>query len=376
MFSQRTEYQTIILGIENLDGLLRQLTAGKVLLVADASFPYLSIKDQLENMAVPYILFDQFSPNPLYEDVCKGVRLFNEQQCDAIVAVGGGSSIDVAKCIKLYCKMDPAVNYLQQEPFDSGIPLVAIPTTAGTGSESTRFAVIYYEGKKQSVNHLSIIPNYALLEPSVLETLPLYQKKCTVLDALCQSIESWWSVNSTEESKQISKAALETLTAALMPYVSETAEPRSPLVASNVMRAANMAGQAINITQTTAPHAFSYKITSLYHLPHGHAVAVCLPHIWRYMLEHPERCIDSRGAEYLDGVFCDIAAAMGCNSPSEAVDRFEKLLRDLELGGPHSDNRAADMEVLVHSVNPVRLKNNPVGLDLEAIREIYEKVIF
>ncbi len=130
----------------------------------------------------------RYTPNPLYEQVCGGVNLFNKEQCELIVAIGGGSTIDVAKCIKLYCKMDSRINYLKQETFDSGITLIAVPTTAGTGSESTRHAVIYYEGVKQSISHTSIIPDYAVLEPSVLKTLPVYQKKCTMLDALCQAM--------------------------------------------------------------------------------------------------------------------------------------------------------------------------------------------
>ena len=81
------------------------------------------------------------------------------------------------------------------------IPFLAMPTTAGTGSEATRYAVIYYDGKKQSVTHDSVVPDVAILEPKVLKTLPLYQKKCTMMDALCQGIESWWSMNSTDESK-------------------------------------------------------------------------------------------------------------------------------------------------------------------------------
>ena len=144
----RTPFQTLASGIDSLPEILSHIGATKVMLVVDTSFPYLSIREKVAQMAVPYIVFDHFGSNPLYEDVCLGVNSFNEERCDAIVAVGGGSTIDVAKCIKLYCHMDPATNYLRQEAADSGIPLVAIPTTAGTGSESTRFAVIYYDGKK------------------------------------------------------------------------------------------------------------------------------------------------------------------------------------------------------------------------------------
>ena len=198
--------QIIYSGIKHLSEALKD--SKKVLLVCDSSFPFLNIKEDIEGIALPYTIFDDFTPNPLYEDVCKGIKQFNAKECDTIIAVGGGSSIDVAKCIKLYCKMSDDRLYLEQEYKDTGVKLIAIPTTAGTGSESTRYAVIYYDGKKQSVTHESIIPDVAILEPEVLKTLPLYQKKATMCDALCHAIESYWSVNSTEESKAFAKSAI------------------------------------------------------------------------------------------------------------------------------------------------------------------------
>lgn len=376
MKSIKTQYQTIAIGINALPQVLEDIRASKVLLVVDSSFPFLSIKSDVESMGVPYIVFDQFTPNPLYEDVCKGVDLFRAEQCDAIVAVGGGSSIDVAKCIKLYCKMSGTQNYLQQDTFDSHIPLIAIPTTAGTGSESTRFAVIYFEGKKQSVNHLSIIPTYAILEPQVLTTLPRYQKVCTALDALCQGIESWWSVNSTQESQLLSRMAVKSLWTNIMAYVEGADSPEHDLQLSwAIMYAANQAGQAINLTQTTAPHAFSYKLTSLYGIPHGHAVAVCLPYIWRYMVDHPDQCIDTRGQDYLSDTFLHIANALGEHDVEKAISAFSTLLIMLGVKYPQSAHRQADLDVLCHSVNPVRLKNNPVALDDEAISHLYQCIV-
>ena len=288
------------------------------MLVCDASYPFLSIKPQVDDILRDAIVFNDFASNPLYEQVCKGVELFNANQCDTIVAVGGGSAIDVAKCIKLYCKMSTDQLFLDQPYEDTGVKLVAIPTTAGTGSESTRYAVIYYQGKKQSVTHSSIIPDVAILEPSVLKTLPLYQKKCTMLDALCQGIESWWSVNSTDESKPISKKTVELIMANWRAYIFNNDEK----AAAQIMTAANLAGQAICITQTTAAHAFSYKVTSLYGLPHGHAVAVCLPKIWKYMVEHCDECIDGRGRNYLKDVFAQISSAMGFNNAEESIRKI------------------------------------------------------
>lgn len=363
--------QRILTGIDTLGPVLKVIGAGRLLLVADSSFPFLNIRDRVEAVSTPYVVFSDFGSNPLYEDVCKGVSLFRQAQCDTILAVGGGSSMDVAKCIKLFCRMNDGGCYLQQDFTDSRIPLVAIPTTAGTGSESTRFAVIYHQGVKQSVTHPSIIPDYAILEPAVLSSLPVYQKKCTVLDALCQGIESWWSVNSTPQSHKLSSEAVGTLVDNIEPYIFENSEASAAMV----MQAANKAGQAINITQTTAPHAFSYKLTSLYRLPHGHAVAVCLPGIWQYMLSHPDRCVDPRGTNYLNHVFTDIAEAMHCQSATEAIDRFRTLLTKMDISKPKANNREEELALLVRAVNPVRLKNNPVGLDEQVIQSIYNNIL-
>lgn len=375
--------QKIYQGISHLQEALDD--SKKVLLVCDSSFPFLSIKDDIENMGVPHVIFSDFTPNPLYEDVCKGVDLFQITKCDTILAVGGGSSLDVAKCIKLYCQMSKDKLYLDQEYKDTGIKLIAIPTTAGTGSESTRYAVIYYDGKKQSVTHDSIIPNIAILEPKVLKTLPLYQKKCTMLDALCQGIESWWSVNSTDESKVLSKQAVETIMHWWREYIFDNTDES----AEHIMQAANLAGQAICITQTTAAHAFSYKVTSLFHLPHGHAVAVCMAEIWEYMLSvvlpAPEgegqgvgsKVIDPRGQHYLEQVYKDIAASFGVEAPCAARDIFTCMLKDMEMQSPMSDlsHRLSDIDTLSTSVNPIRLKNNPVALDEPTIRSLYEAIV-
>jgi alcohol dehydrogenase class IV len=96
----------------NLDKILNDNNIKKFLLVCDSSFKYLKIKDYFYSLKIPFVIFDQFTSNPLYEDVCKGVTLFIQENCDAIVAIGGGSTIDVAKCIKLFCKMKPEINIL------------------------------------------------------------------------------------------------------------------------------------------------------------------------------------------------------------------------------------------------------------------------
>ena len=371
--------QTILFGIENLQKVLEDST--KVFLVCDSSYPFLNIKEDIEALNFPYVKFSDFSPNPLYEDVCKGIDTFQITKCDTLLAVGGGSAIDVAKCIKLAVLVQegnaaiipPLVN-TRVECDGTKLPFIAIPTTAGTGSESTHNAVMYYEGAKQTVTNDGILPDFAILVPKVLKTLPLYQKKCTMLDALCQGIESWWSVNSTEESYEYSRKAIELIMANWRKYIFENDDE----AAANIMLAANYGGRAINITATTAAHAMSYKITSLYQLPHGHAVAVCLPEIWTYMINHMDKCLDPRGIEYLKSIFTNISKAMGCENPEEAVGSFRQMMQEMGMANPTSEpsHRISDLEMLTNSVNPVRLKNNPVELDEQTRYSLYNIILW
>ena len=371
--------QKIINGIAQLPAILKEVGCEKLFLVVDSSYPFLNIKDAIEALPVKEkVMFSDFTPNPLYEQVCNGIELLKNSNCDTILAVGGGSAIDVAKCIKLAVLAEEGSAALipplvsRRLPIDGKkIPFIAIPTTAGTGSESTHNAVMYYKGAKQTVTNDGVLPDYAVLEPSVLKTLPLYQKKCTMMDALCQGIESWWSVNSTEESYEYSRRAVELIMENWRKYIFENEDE----AAARIMLAANYGGRAIHITQTTAAHAMSYKITSLYKLPHGHAVAVCLPQIWKYMLANLDQCMDGRGPVYLSGIFQDIAKAMGCSNPQEAIAVFEQMMADMELVHPVSEDRENELKALVTSVNPVRLKNNPVQLSTDVLHGLYNQII-
>lgn len=340
----------------DLSELRPRLSGRRFLLVHGPFYDSLGLAPFFDSLDAVH--FTGFTPNPLYEQVEDGVRRFLENGCQAIVAVGGGSAMDVAKCVKLFCRMDPAVNYLHQEKRDTGVPLYALPTTAGTGSEATRHAVIYYQGEKQSVSHPSIVPDAAVLLPELLGSLPLYQKKCTLLDALCQAIESWWSRSATEESAKHSRRAITGIREHWQAYLCQG----DPDAARQILLAANEAGKAINITATTAPHAMSYKLTSLYHLPHGHAVALCMAQVWPYTRDHAGA--DAR----LQGVLAELESLGG-------YGWFMELMDSLEMAAPVAQDRAAEMSLLTASVNPIRLQNHPIPLEAETLRALYEKIV-
>ncbi len=343
----------------------------KVFLVCDNSYGFLRIGeyfDSLINKGIGIVKFTDFEPNPDYVSVKKGVSIYRELGCDAILAVGGGSAIDVAKCIKLYAQMSDDTEYIEQPIIPNEIKLMAVPTTAGTGSEATRYAVIYYNGAKQSVTDESCIPSVVIFDPSVLKTLPEYQRKSTMLDALCHAMESFWSVNSNEESRQLSSQAVHMILDNMNGYLDnlETANIK-------MMMAANIAGKAINITQTTAGHAMCYKLTSLYNLAHGHAAALCVSQLLPFMVDNTDRCLDERGVEYLKNTFSELAEVMGCSNVKDLGDKFKGIVQELQLPVPTS--REEDISVLKSSVNLTRLKNNPVELTEDTLDVLYRKIL-
>ena len=198
-----------------IDEYLLEQKVKKLFLVCGTSIRLLRLNayfDGLEErLGIQVVRFGDFTPNPTYDSVVKGVGVFRKESCDLVFAVGGGSAMDVAKCVKLFATMPENVNYLEQKIVLNEIPLAVVPTTAGTGSEATRYAVIYYQGTKQSVTDSSCIPDAVFFDVSALKYLPEYQRKVTMLDALCHALESFWSVNSTEESKEYAGEAIRTV---------------------------------------------------------------------------------------------------------------------------------------------------------------------
>ena len=320
-----------------------------------------------------YALFTGFTPNPTYEEVCAGVAAFRESGCDGILSIGGGSAIDVAKCIKLYAAMKDDLPYTAQEHVFSPVKHIAVPTTAGTGSESTRFAVIYENGRKQSVTDDSLLPDMAVLCPSLLKGLPLYQKKATLLDALCHAVESMWSVNADEASRRYAEAALEGILTHYRAYLDGDAA-----AAREMLEAANLAGKAINLSQTTAAHAMSYKLTSVFGIAHGHAAALCLPEVWRFIARHMSECTDRRGSGELRRTLGRLAERWGVTgdqASEEAAARFGALFDELGLERIHCRDTAT-LEMLAGSVNAQRLGNTPVPMRYDDLLAMYERILF
>lgn len=380
----------IVLGRRNLKEELKTLFMEKswkrVFLVAGKSFLRLPIGQDLEEIFSDLDLrtyhFSAFQANPLLEDVEKGIEAFSAFQGDVILAVGGGSALDTAKCIKLFSGLSKEKSYLEQKFTENGIPLLTHPTTAGTGSESTPYAVIYKAGEKCSVEHESIYPRYRIEDARSLRTLPLFQKKATLLDALSHAMEAIWSKYSNEDSRSYGKEAISLILTHYKAYLMQDSEakPRvvaeaeleaiaeaSSLAGKAIAEASNLAGKAIAVTRTTAGHALSYKLGSLYQLPHGLATAVVNRSLYPFMCKEKNRMKASENLLFL-------AKCFQGKTEEEGVRRYQAFLEELEIL-PNLHTGEGDLESLVNSVNVERLSNHPISLTKEDIRLLYQEML-
>ena len=179
-----------------------------------------------------------------------------------------------------------------------------------------------------------------------------------------------WSVNSTKESQEYATKSLEIILNNIEEYIKEPTDKLNALM----LKAANLSGKAINITATTSAHAMSYKLTSLYGISHGHAVAVSLPLIYKYMLANLDLTSDIRGRDYLESVFTSLDLLFKSKSHEETIEKIYEIYKKINIPYEHIV-KYSDLDNLVSSVNPERLKNNPVPLSEKVIRDIYKKLI-
>ncbi|HLD72121.1 MAG TPA: phosphonoacetaldehyde reductase [Candidatus Nanoarchaeia archaeon] len=350
--------------VERLEQILVQERPTKIFLVTGKkSYASSGAQAKLEPILslYPSVQFSGFATNPNIEDIRRGVDLYQRERCDFVIAVGGGSVIDLAKAVNILAIQTdlPEKYILKEKDMESGgKTLVAIPTTSGSGSEATHFAVIYINAKKYSLTHQSLLPDYSILDPGLTTTLPKEITAVTGMDALGQAIEAYWSVNSTEESRRYSKEAISLILPNFKLAVNQ------PTIQARVamMAAANLAGKAINIAQTTASHALSYSLTSNFGIPHGHAVALTLGQAFEYnsMITN-EDCNDRRGVDYVKRMMADLILILGCRTATEAKNGIKELMSSIGLETDlfKLGVKEKDLSGIVSTVNLERLKNNP-----------------
>ena len=351
--------QSVISGRDSLRNILKlteKLNIRRPMIVGTEPLPGTLMKKAPALLECP--VFSAFHSNPDLKDAAEGIRLFRESECDGLISIGGGSSIDTAKAIKamMYAGSaeDTAANRYPEE-----MPLrhIAIPGTAGTGSEATQIAVVYVEGKKVSLNHPKLLPDGVVLDAALLDSLPVYHKKSCALDALAQGIESYWCKSANDDSRVHAYLAILGVLDNLKAYLEG-----DPHAAEEMLDASYQSGKAIQITRTTAAHAMSYMLTKKMGYAHGHAVMLTLPTLWDMMADR----------EDMQEVLGSITGIMRLGDPRMVSRMLRGILYDLEMEIPAMPDEET-LDELADSVNTERLQNHPVALSRNDVKEAYRK---
>ncbi len=323
--------------------------------------------------------FTDFSSNPQWEDVVLGIEKWRMAQPSLVVAIGGGSSIDVAKAITILAEQsNDAEEYLQQKILlqPRKTTFLAIPTTSGTGSEATHFATAYKDKEKYSLAHMSLIPDLVILDPSLTLSLSPYVTACTGMDALAQGIESYWSTQSTEESKTYAREAI---TLALQHLETAVHHPENLIARTGMMNASHLAGKAINISKTTACHAISYPMTSYFNIPHGHAVALTLGGMIEYNAHlNSKDCNDQRGQSYVMTTMQQLCEMLNTTTAEDARERINRLMDSIGLKRKMIDlgiKTTGDISTIIkHGFHPERVGNNPRQITEESLLQMLQAI--
>lgn len=351
------KYQTIIESTDYMNEIKKYLNKYNLKKPLLMSSRYLLKEEEFNNFIkeINAVTFHGYSSNPKYEEVIEGLKVFQDNICDSVIAIGGGSCIDTAKAIKLYSVLDPNINYLEQEYKYVDLPLIVAPTTAGTGSESTRYSVIYYKDIKQSLTHDSLLPDLAVLNHEFLINLPEYHRKSALLDAFCQAVESYWAVQATEVSREYAAEALTIFLRTYKDYLKH-----DPKVNKEIMYLANLAGRAINISATTAAHALSYGITTLTGISHGHAVSL-------FLYDFCKLICKTKDSDVLI-IIDNLAKKFNTNKNKLKTILFQ-CIKNFNLPQPKLDYDK--IKVLVKRINIERLNNTPIRINEKKIYRVY-----
>ena len=286
-----------------------------------------------------------------------------------VIAIGGGHVIDTAKLISTDATGPEEVERRLADgiPFLRIRPLITIPTTAGSGSEATPFAVVYVGGVKHSIDHPTLKPDTALVDPTLLLSLDGRQFALSGLDALAQSIEALLSRRATSESDAYARVAL----SLAWPALPALQSGRRPAQFRTMAEAANLAGKAIAITRTTAPHALSYYLTARFGVPHGQAIAFSMGH---YLALFSERMQNTphdlegwrNSLSYVLGV---IGASSSRDIAGAWTDYVESL--GLESSPGQFGIDPGDLQAIHHHINADRLANSPMTMSVAEIDRLW-----
>jgi alcohol dehydrogenase class IV len=364
--------------IEKVGAEVLGLKKKKVLVVTDPGIVQAGLleplKQSLQAAHIPFALFDGVEPDPRLEVVQQCAEMGRKEGVEALIGFGGGSSLDIAKVAAVLLTNEGDLSQffgIDLIP-NPGLPVILIPTTAGTGSEVTPIAILSdtREKLKKGIVSPLLFPEVALLDPQLTVGLPPVVTALTGLDALIHAIESYTSVNAFDLTDHLAFRAMELLYANIRTAYArgDDLEARSRMLEGSLL-----AGIAFANAGVTAVHAFAYPIGGEFHVAHGLANSVMLPHVMRFNLlgNLPK--------------FADIGSALGLDTDPltdkeaalEALEAVEDLMEDLNI-----PRRLRDLNIPQEAIPSLAagvmkvtrlLANNPRRIALEDARRIYEE---
>ena len=258
------------------------------IIVYDSNAPILAkIKNNISLKGINYAIYDKVRLEPDLFVIDEGATILQNEKCDGILAIGGGSVIDAAKAIAMLVTNGGSIEEYQMQGkpiLNETLPLMVIPTTSGTGSEATKVSVISnnHNGLKKSIYSPYMIPDIVVLDPEVTFSLPAGLTASTGIDALSHAIESYVSLNANQYTEMFSLNAIELINTSLIRAVQHGDDVKAR---SNMMLASYMAGCAINAGIGIA-HIIAQPLGGMLKIPHGEACSIFLPLSMEYNLEY------------------------------------------------------------------------------------------
>jgi len=363
--------------VEKIGTEAQLLKAKKILIVTDTGVIQAGllegIEKSLQSIGLPFVIFDGVEPDPRIEVVEKSVEKAKKEGIDLIIGFGGGSSLDIAKVTSIMItnlgKIDSFFGIdLVPNP---GVPLILIPTTAGTGSEVTPIAILSdtKEKLKKGIVSAYLFPEVAIVDPKLTIGLPPSVTAFTGMDALTHAIESFYSINATDLSDLLAFRAMELLSKNIRMAF---AHGENLVARSNVMEGSLLAGIAFANAGVGAVHAFAYPLGGEFHLAHGLTNTLMLPYVMRYnIMGCPSKFAQMAKAfgERVEGISELVGAEIAVRFVERLSDdlRVPRRLRD--VGIPEDAiPRLAEAAMKVTRL----LANNPRKMTLEDAVTIYK----
>jgi len=356
--------------LEKITNIVEPFKPNRIMLVTGRkSMKKLGVTDRIiDYLNCRVVVYNKVEQNPDVTTVENGIRFLKDEKCDLVIGLGGGSAIDTAKAVSVLSKnQGPVDEYLfgKMKIVDRGVPLIAIPTTAGTGTEVTQYASIIDETKKRklSLSHEYIHPSIAIVDPTLTDTMPKFVTATTGLDALSQCIEAYWAKDHTPISDIF---ALNGIALIFNNLVNAFNHAENIAFRGKMALAALFSGIAISITKTTIVHSVSYPLTTHFKISHGLACALTLPSFIRY------------NSKVVRQRIYNIARTIGAEDVEDLVGKVEELISSLEVAKRLGDVgvRRRDIELIVsEGFRPDRAGNNPRKVTKEDLRAILEGLL-